>query len=690
MVARPVLGRGLRSPRRAFRDVRFVRGNTDRLVVETRSDEHGRTGARSAERLGDARARVDRVVAADGRARDRGRRPHALLPRDPHRGRADLHADHAGRGRHRPDRRRRRRSRRVRSHARAVRPACCRAACASSTPAASGCRTRGAAARSGRSSAQTSTFRRHRVRRGGGGRGDSRDRFDRADDDLVERAARSARSRRGERVLRERAHRAAWRVATSARRGGAVSGGAVSGSGRSSSVSRPSTPTPRSRSASATDLELLVSVMLSAQTTDTNVNRVTSALFLKYRKPEDYLAVPQEELERDIYATGFYPTEDEGDPRHDARPARGVRRQGADAPRGSAEAARASHARRPTSSPPSSGMRRGSSSTRTCRRLAQRLGLTRNDDPVKIERDLQKVVPREELGTSAAPADLARAACLRRTEPSLRDLRRRGSLSFVAPGDARAQIQRRQRKSTSWTIVERDDETRRHADRPVLVGEHPLEVLPVEPDDQRGDEHERRDHGQLLPDLVLRLGDLGLEVVARACEQVAGDVELLGCPDERVVGIAEESLDLWWKQRVVTDLDPPVEHPAHCCPCRRHHAATVQQLVADLRKPEPHARRSQLVDVILEVVELGVDGVEQIEIRVGDVVDTAGGTSTPTGAAFSCEGCRAAISNAVPPGAVFLTVTRRSGVATRSISHGSTPPSDRGRTATRTPKTYDP
>src|SRR6476659_3170009 len=53
-------------------------------------------------------------------------------------------------------------------------------------------------------------------------------------------------------------------------------------------------------------LELLVSVMLWAQTTDVNVNRVTEKLFLKYRCPEDYLAVPVEELERDIFATGFY------------------------------------------------------------------------------------------------------------------------------------------------------------------------------------------------------------------------------------------------------------------------------------------------------------------------------------------------------------------------------------------------
>src|ERR1051326_1170410 len=54
------------------------------------------------------------------------------------------------------------------------------------------------------------------------------------------------------------------------------------------------------------DLELLVSVMLSAQTTDVNVNRVTGRLFEKYRRPEDYLAVPPEELERDIFQTGFF------------------------------------------------------------------------------------------------------------------------------------------------------------------------------------------------------------------------------------------------------------------------------------------------------------------------------------------------------------------------------------------------
>src|ERR687897_2778338 len=55
-----------------------------------------------------------------------------------------------------------------------------------------------------------------------------------------------------------------------------------------------------------TDLELLVSVMLSAQTTDVTVNRVTERLFEKYRTPDDYLAVPIAELEADIKPTGTF------------------------------------------------------------------------------------------------------------------------------------------------------------------------------------------------------------------------------------------------------------------------------------------------------------------------------------------------------------------------------------------------
>lgn len=52
--------------------------------------------------------------------------------------------------------------------------------------------------------------------------------------------------------------------------------------------------------------ELLISTILSAQCTDARVNIVTKTLFKKYKKPEDYINVKQEELEKDIFSTGFY------------------------------------------------------------------------------------------------------------------------------------------------------------------------------------------------------------------------------------------------------------------------------------------------------------------------------------------------------------------------------------------------
>lgn len=53
-------------------------------------------------------------------------------------------------------------------------------------------------------------------------------------------------------------------------------------------------------------LECVVATVLSAQSTDVKVNEVTRSLFQKYTKPEDYLSVPEDELKRDIYQTGFF------------------------------------------------------------------------------------------------------------------------------------------------------------------------------------------------------------------------------------------------------------------------------------------------------------------------------------------------------------------------------------------------
>ena len=143
------------------------------------------------------------------------------------------------------------------------------------------------------------------------------------------------------------------------------------------------------------DLELLVSVMLSAQTTDVNVNRVTSTLFEKYRRPEDYLAVTQEELERDIYATGFF--------RQKARSLRGTMRillEDFDGvvPRTLPELMRLPGVARKTANVVAAelGSPQGVVVDTHVRRLSQRLGFTRQEDPVKIERDLIRLVPRED------------------------------------------------------------------------------------------------------------------------------------------------------------------------------------------------------------------------------------------------------------------------------------------------------
>jgi endonuclease-3 len=145
------------------------------------------------------------------------------------------------------------------------------------------------------------------------------------------------------------------------------------------------------------ELELLVSVMLSAQTTDVNVNRVTATLFDKYRRPEDYLAVPREELERDIFATGFY--------RQKAKSLRGTMQMLLDdfdgrVPRTVDELVRLPGVARKTANVVSSelGNPQGIVVDTHVRRLSQRLGFTRAEDPVKIERDLIKLVPRDDWG----------------------------------------------------------------------------------------------------------------------------------------------------------------------------------------------------------------------------------------------------------------------------------------------------
>ena len=143
-------------------------------------------------------------------------------------------------------------------------------------------------------------------------------------------------------------------------------------------------------------LELLVATMLSAQTTDVQVNRVTQRLFAKYRTAEDYAHADPEELEEDIRPTGFY--------RNKARSLRNmadalVEEHGGEVPGTMQELVALPGVGRKTANVVlgnAFGVDEGIVVDTHVRRVSGRLGLTENKDPVKIEQDLMKVVPVED------------------------------------------------------------------------------------------------------------------------------------------------------------------------------------------------------------------------------------------------------------------------------------------------------
>src|SRR5438105_12444705 len=143
---------------------------------------------------------------------------------------------------------------------------------------------------------------------------------------------------------------------------------------------------------------MLVATILSAQSTDVNVNRVTQGpkgLFAKYRTPEDYLKVPDSELAADIHSTGFF--------NQKTRSIRGacqkiVEEYGGEVPRTMPELLTLPGVARKTANivlGNSYGVIEGVAVDTHVRRVSQRLGFTQQKDPDKIERDLMAVVPRK-------------------------------------------------------------------------------------------------------------------------------------------------------------------------------------------------------------------------------------------------------------------------------------------------------
>ena len=143
-------------------------------------------------------------------------------------------------------------------------------------------------------------------------------------------------------------------------------------------------------------LEMLIATILSAQTTDKQVNIVTKKLFNKYQKPEDYANVDVSELEEDIRSTGFY--------RNKAKNLKKtgqllVEKYNSQVPRTMEELVKLPGVARKTANivlTNSYGIVEGIAVDTHVRRLSQRLGLTKNTNPDKIEKDLMNIIPKSD------------------------------------------------------------------------------------------------------------------------------------------------------------------------------------------------------------------------------------------------------------------------------------------------------
>ena len=142
-------------------------------------------------------------------------------------------------------------------------------------------------------------------------------------------------------------------------------------------------------------LEILTATMLSAQTTDERVNIVTQTLFKKYRTPEDYANADLKELEQDIRSTGFY--------HNKAKNLKKccqllVEKYNSQVPKTMEGLLELPGVARKTANIVlynAYGITAGIAVDTHVRRLSQRLGLTPQNDPAKIEQDLIQITPKE-------------------------------------------------------------------------------------------------------------------------------------------------------------------------------------------------------------------------------------------------------------------------------------------------------
>jgi endonuclease-3 len=144
-------------------------------------------------------------------------------------------------------------------------------------------------------------------------------------------------------------------------------------------------------------LELLVATILSAQSTDVQINRVTDKLFKKYRTAEDYASADLRELENDLYSTGFYKTKAKNI-KTTAKMI--VEKYNGEVPKTMEELISLPGVGRKTANivlARAFGIVEGVAVDTHVKRVSRRLGFTKNSDPAKIEQDLISLARKEDL-----------------------------------------------------------------------------------------------------------------------------------------------------------------------------------------------------------------------------------------------------------------------------------------------------
>lgn len=144
--------------------------------------------------------------------------------------------------------------------------------------------------------------------------------------------------------------------------------------------------------------ELLVATILSAQTTDVLVNKVTENLFKKYKTVKDYAAASIETVQKDVSSVNFYKTKAKN---IQAAAKMIVEKFNAKVPKTMDELMSLPGVARKTANIILSnayGINEGIAVDTHVKRLSYLLGLTKNEDPVKIEKDLMAITPKDEWG----------------------------------------------------------------------------------------------------------------------------------------------------------------------------------------------------------------------------------------------------------------------------------------------------